>query len=275
VRTTIRDVALPAARRPALDRKSPVPLWSQLLDDLRRRVGEGDFEDRFPSELELVEEYGVSRNTVREVLRRLRDEGTVVAGRGRRPQLNREIRQPLGAFYSLYESIEAAGLHQRSVVRRFEVRTDAAASRKLEVPTATPLVVLERIRFGGDEPLALDTVYLPGDLARPLLGAELATTSLYQLLAERTGVRLTDGEEVLRAVEPTDTDRRDLELPEGVALLAIERLGRMGGRAVEWRHTLVRGDRFSLVASFSLRGVPEPGGALSSRFSPAPRRRTV
>ena len=171
-----------------------MPLWAQVLADLRKRLEAGDFDDSFPSELTLVAEYGVSRNTVREVVRRLRAEGTVLAARGKRPRLNRAIRQPLGAFYSLYESIEAAGLRERSVVRSVAVRKNAAVSRRLQLPSDTPLLCIDRVRLAGDEPLATDRAYLPEDRARPLLSADLSSGSLYDHLAERAGLRLTGAE---------------------------------------------------------------------------------
>jgi hypothetical protein len=56
----------------------------------------------------LVGEYKVSRNTVREALRRLRADGVVVAERGRRPPVATpaEIEQPVGALYCLFASVE-------------------------------------------------------------------------------------------------------------------------------------------------------------------------
>jgi GntR family transcriptional regulator len=36
-----------------------------------------------------------------------------------------------------------------------------------------------------------------------------------------------------------------------VAAFAIDRLGLAGGEPAEWRHTIVRGDRFSVTARFS------------------------
>lgn len=257
-----------ANRAGALDRDSAVPLWAQLLADLRDRVEAGEFEQRFPSELELVAEYGVSRNTVRSVLARMRDEGVVLSGRGMRPRLNPEIRQPLGAFYSLYESVEAAGLPQRSVVRRFEVTESARAARMLGLPGSEPLVLLERLRLAGGQPLAIDEAYLPERVARPILGVDLTSRSLYEVLAERAGVRLTGGYEVLSAAIPTKAQQRDLAVPARVALLAIERLGRVGEDPVEWRRTLVRADRFSVVSDFSVR-ERNPRGAAALRLGPA------
>lgn len=42
-------------------------------------------------------------------------------------------------------------------------------------------------------------------------------------------------------------------MDDDVAAFAIQRLGCVNGRPVEWRHTVVRGDRFSLTAQFSAR----------------------
>ena len=64
---------------------------------------------------------------------------------------------------------------------------------------------------------------------------------------------LTDGEEHIRAVVPTAAERLLLGVGPDTAAFAIDRLGRADGRLVEWRHTLVRGDRFSLTADFSAR----------------------
>ena len=63
---------------------------------------------------------------------------------------------------------------------------------------------------------------------------------------------------------PGRGERELLGIDEGVAALSIERLGLSAGRPVEWRHTLVRGDRFSVTARFSSRSgyrvdLNEPG----------------
>jgi GntR family transcriptional regulator len=239
----------------ALDRTSPVPLWAQLHDDLRRRSGAGEFAEAFPAEMDLVDQYDVSRNTVREAMRRLRSDGVVIASRGRRPRLadETEIVQPLGALYSLFASVEASGLEQRSVVRALEVRTDADAAHHLGRASSRPLLYLERLRLAGGEPLALDRVWVPADLGASLLDVDFAHTGLYDELLSRAGVAMTGGREQIRAVVPAEDDRDLLGLPGGVAALAIDRLGWAKGEPVEWRRTLVRGDRFSVVAELSAR----------------------
>lgn len=239
----------------SLARGSGQPLWSQLYDDLTRRLESGEFTGQFPGELALVEEYDVSRHTVREALRRLRAEGRVTASRGRtsRPAPPGEIEQPLGSMYSLFASVEAAGQAQRSLVRDLRVLTDAAVAEQLGLQADTPLVYLERLRLAGEQPLALDRAWLPADLAAPLLEADFTATALYDELHTRCGVRLTGGTEHIRAVVVTPSEQELLAMPDGVAAFAIERTGVADGRSVEWRETLVRGDRFALRAEFSAR----------------------
>jgi len=245
--------SVPAAGQ--LDRSSPLPLWAQLRADLRRRLDTGAFDDRFPGELALVEEYGVSRHTVRSALSGLRAEGIVVAERGRRPRLAAHdlIAQPLGTLYSLFALVEEAGLRQTSIVRARDVRADGVVAERLRLEASTPLFHLERLRLAGDEPLALDSVWLPAAIAAPLLEADFTHTALYHELATRAGVRLAGGHEHVRAVVPSGAEQRLLGLPRSVGALAIDRLGYVGDRPVEWRHTLIRGDRFSLIADFSQR----------------------
>lgn len=237
----------------ALDRASAQPLWRQLQQQLRTRLEAGEFADRFPGELALVEEYGVSRHTVRQALRQLREDGVIMATRGRQPRVAppTEIQQPLGALYSLFAAVQAAGLTQHSVVRTLDTRADAVIADRLDLEASTPLVYLERVRLAGDEPLALDRVWLPATVAAPVLEADFTHTSLYTELGARTGIRLDNGREEIHAVVPTPAERALLRCGPDTAALSINRLGRMAGRPVEWRHTLVRGDRFALTADFS------------------------
>lgn len=237
----------------SVDRALAVPLWEQVRADLVRRVRDGEFTDGFPGELSLVDEYAVSRHTVREALRGLRESGMVSGERGRTSRLTgpAEIDQAMGTLYSLFSAVEAAGQTQRSIVRSCELRADGIVAAKLSLEASTPLFYLERLRLASDRPLAIDRVWLPADVAGPLLEVDFSETALYEQLRIRCGVTLTGGSERLRAVVPTAPELVMLDMASDVAALAIERLGFDGGRPVEWRHTLVRGDRFAVSADFS------------------------
>ncbi|TCK26800.1 GntR family transcriptional regulator [Pseudonocardia endophytica] len=244
-------------------------LWERLLGDLRRRLAADEFSEGFPGELALVDEYEISRHTVRQALKVLRDEGLVVGARGRQSRRGEpeEIVQRLGALYSLNESVRAMGLDQRSEVRVLDTRADGVVATRLGLEESTRLVHLERLRFADDEPLALDRVWLPHALAAPLLGADFTTGALYQRYADVCGVVLTGGREEIQPILPTPAEQRLLGGGAATVAFSVHRLGTSHGRPVEWRHTLVRGDRFVLRTDFAARDgyqldlVASPGRA--------------
>ncbi len=242
------------AARP-LDRDSALPLWAQLHRDLVRRLAAGAFVKGFPGEHELVGTYGVSRYTVREALRRLREDGAISSARGR-PTTVRDgrIEQPLGSLYSLFREVEARGMVQASTVLAQRMDRSPTAAAVLGLPGGADLLYLERLRLADGTPLAHDVVWLPGDFGTALLSVDLSRGALYDELAARRGIHVSGGRETITAVVPNPRQRDLLAVPRGVACLAIERTGMAGAEVVEYRRTLVRADRFAVVAEWSARG---------------------
>jgi GntR family transcriptional regulator len=66
-----------------LDHDSPVPLYQQLAAVLREQIRDGKLTGRVPSILGLAQEHGVSHRTSATALAILRDEGLIVAVRGK------------------------------------------------------------------------------------------------------------------------------------------------------------------------------------------------
>ena len=68
-----------------INRQSKLPLYQQLYDVLRGNITRGEWKpgDLIPAESELIEQYGVSRITVRQVLDMLVQEGLIYRQRGR------------------------------------------------------------------------------------------------------------------------------------------------------------------------------------------------
>ncbi len=236
-----------------LDRASPMPLWAQLESELRRRLDAGDFDDGvFPTDLELTETYGVSRHTVREAVRHLNRTGLLKRERGRGTVVNRaEFEQSLGTLYSLFQSVEAAGVEQTSEVLALEVVTDPQAAAQLQVDDDADLVLLARIRKAGGVPLAVDRAWLPHAHAAPLLDVDWTHTALYAELA-RCGCPVPNqGWERLTPIVPAPSDRSTLGLRKGDAAFFLERLGTRDGQPIEWRTTIIRGDRYRFVTDWS------------------------
>lgn len=240
-----------------LDRDSPMPLWAQLESVLKQRLDAGEFDDRFPTDHELVSEYEVSRHTVREAIRHLNSSGILRRQRGRGTVIDRsEYEQPLGALYSLFRSIESSGGRPRSHVLDLREDSNPAVAEQLGLEPGTPLFFLERIRCADDVPLALDRSWLPLDLARPLLSSNFEHTALYDELRARVGVAPDAGWERIAPVLPSPDERKLLTMRRGEAAFSLERLGTAAGEPIEWRTTLIRGDRYRFVSHFAAGTAP-------------------
>ncbi len=236
----------------ALDRSSPMPLWAQLELELRRRLDAGEFDSAFPTDMELTQTYEVSRHTVREAIRHLNRTGVLRRERGRGTVVNRaEFEQPLGTLYSLYRSVEATGVAQTSDVLRLELVVEEGAAIQLGLEPDTELVFLERLRMAGGSPLAVDRAWLPASFARPLLDVDWRHTALYDELARFGAPVPNQGWERLTPIIPAASDRQLLGLRKSDAAFFLERLGSHDGTPIEWRTTVIRGDRYRFVSDWS------------------------
>lgn len=235
-----------------LDRTSPMPLWAQLEQELRRRLDNGEFENGFPTDLQLTESYSVSRHTVREAVRHLNKTGLLKRERGRGTVVNRsEFEQSLGTLYSLFQSVESTGVEQTSKVLRIEIVTDTVAASHLEMDENAEFVLLERLRFAGGSPLAVDRAWLPRSLAEPLLTVDFSHTALYDELSNIGAPVPNQGWERLTPIIPSAGDRKLLDLSKSDAAFFLERRSCRDGRPIEWRTTVIRGDRYRFVTDWS------------------------
>jgi GntR family transcriptional regulator len=247
--TTTEDFANEAI---PLDRDDSPPLWAQLEAELRRRMDLGHFSLRFPTDRELMQIYGVSRHTARHAVSQLGADGILRRARGVGTSVdNRTFERSLGSLYSLFQVVEESGVPQHSEVRALRRTVDADAAARLGLEPDADLIFLDRLRLAGTVPLAVDRVWMPAEIAAPLLDVDFTHTALYNELERVVGKRPNEGREHIVPAMPSDADRASLQLEPDQAVFSIERLGTFSGEPVEWRVTTIRGDRFSFVADWT------------------------
>ena len=76
------------------------PLYRRVVDALREDIASGRVAvgNRFPTEDALCRRFGVSRHTVREALRALREEGLIASRQGAGTTVVRRASQPLYTY---------------------------------------------------------------------------------------------------------------------------------------------------------------------------------
>ncbi|GAA2745261.1 GntR family transcriptional regulator [Kitasatospora cinereorecta] len=249
---TSENAARPAARRLRADRAR------QVADVLRRQVLDEVYKaGPLPHEERLAEEFGASRNTVREALDLLRGEGLVrrVPGAGTLV-VAEKVPHGLDRLAGLAETLHEHGEVVNEVRAFGPVRAPGPVARRFGLPDGADVFYVERLRRLNGLPLSLDLTYLAPDVGAALDPAELAHRDVFRLIEEAAGQPLGHADISLEAVNADPHSATVLEVPRGAALLMLERLTRLAdGRPVDLEYVRFRGDRLTMRGRL-LRDLP-------------------
>lgn len=148
------------------------PAYQTLREQLRDDIASGRYSDgkRLPTESELVEQYGLSRQTVRRAFQDLVADGTVyrVPGRGTyTSETGRRYLRQLGSIEDLMSLSDDTTMEVLSGLRR-RVDLDAASRLRLDDDIVYS-VVFRRLHDG--VPFVMTTVHLAPSVAQAVLSS--------------------------------------------------------------------------------------------------------
>jgi GntR family transcriptional regulator len=171
---------------PPLQSGSPLPLYAQLAERLagairpRRAALAGAL---LPSELHLMQHFGVSRPTVRQAMAQLAHGGLITRGRGRGTfvapeRLNHDV------SLAFEDEMRAARKTVRfEVLKRETLAPTAAVQTALGIRPTEAVERIERLRFLDNEPFAHEQRTLPASLAAAMTEPMLETLAVISLMA--------------------------------------------------------------------------------------------
>ena len=228
--------------------RAGVPRHEQISSWLRGEIEGGSFQSdqRLPSESEVCERFGVSRITVRRALQTLESEGLIYRRQGLGSFVaDRRVNKGLVRLTDFQQDMEMAGLKASStVLHRARVPCPEAVAARLELEAGAPVFRVDRLRLADGEPVALDRTWFPLPYGRLLEEQELEGTTFYRVLEGDYGIPVVSGRYRISAA-PADIEAAEaLQVPEGEALLLIERTSRTTGeRPLYFQRRFYRRDR--------------------------------
>lgn len=251
-------LALPRRkRRPVGD-----PLYMRIVRVLQDEIvgGKHPVGARLPTESELCRRFAVSRHTVREALRHLRDFGFVSPRQGS----GTTVAAAKPSFY-IHPVASVTDLMQYAVATRYVVdhsgfvTADAKLSRKLGCSPGRRWLRTTGFRYAADDgpPMCWTEVYVHAAYAgiRSLIGKRAGP--IYTWIEEMYGERVVEVVQTLRAVTVPEAIAAGLQVAPGSPALQIERVYKSAKRRViEVAFNLHPADRFSY--SISLRPERSP-----------------
>ncbi len=209
------------------------PKYRQLADELRRQIRAYQLlpGQVLPTEPELAAAYGFSRQTVREALALLRNEGLILSGKGRGTQVRPDVpkngisldhyRRDLGGYRTQTipsPLLPGADPNTKREPSR-EVPADEALARLFDVPQGTPLWRREAMVSAFGRPRWVIVSYLPLSV---VTGTPLANPG-YQWPAGRTAIL---AELLSIRIDPTGvTETEDFSMPSADEVDRLRILG--------------------------------------------------
>jgi GntR family transcriptional regulator len=233
----------------ALNPASKLPLYQQMYEKLEGRIRSGQWKpgDMIPPESELIEQYSVSRITVRKVLDMLVIEGLLVRERGRGSFVAApKLEHGMTRIVSFTDDMRQRGFSPGTrIIFMGLVPAPRTIAEALSVPEGEELARIDRLRLADGEPLCVEESflihrYLPGILTHDLVG-----NSLREIKQREFGIRWSRARQTIQAVPASPDIARLLDIRTGAPLLCFERVTfSQDNIAMEYLKIYYRADRY-------------------------------
>jgi GntR family transcriptional regulator len=227
-----------------------LPLYFRVQSALLQRVQQGELKpgDRLPSEEMLAREYGVSRLTVREAMRRLADQGYVTRVRGSGTFIADRVAARVsstkftGRLEDYYAEIQRVSVKSAQIA---EVPPPDRVREALALDARAMVVRIRRLRVLENQPFAVTTNWIRLEYGRRIEEADLYQLPLVQIFEQKLGVVFGDALQTIEATFATHEVAAALEVPFGAPVLYVERVMRdQAGTPVEVVTSAYRADRY-------------------------------
>jgi GntR family transcriptional regulator len=240
-----------------------VPLYRRIAGDLREAIHRGELGpgSQLPTEEELRQRYGVSRNTVRLALAALANEGVISSTPGRGTFVRERVmltyvasraespdRPGVGSYDAYVDEVRGQG---RLPSQRFEMRVvpaDASIAERLQVEEGSGVVLRRVTRMVDSQPWSLQDSYYPMDIAQEcdLLVPHDIQRGTVRALADHGHVEIGYVDEITTRM-PRPDEAQALDLAAGVPVLVYVRTAVTAKRPDRMTATIFAGDRNRLV----------------------------
>lgn len=228
-----------------------IPLYQKLVAEISKKIkNEYQANDKLPSERDIMQEFGVSRNTVRQALAELEQTGEIYRqhGKGTYVAQTNDQSVQLGEFnnYSFTEQMKAAGRHPETKILSFKIEpSNEMVSENLNIKLHQNVVRIKRLRSADGSPMMLERTYLPASKFPDFDITDLQHNALYSVFEEKYGQLFYQADEQITAGILNFKEGNNLEVPPGSPCLRIKRVTlNQKKEKIEFTLSAARADQF-------------------------------
>ncbi len=242
-----------------LDKNSPIPLYHQFKVILREKIENGEWKigEKIPTEKEFADLYNISITTVRQALNALTIEGILTRQQGKGTFVaNPKIEKGPTELTSFTEEMAKRGMRAGSKVLHLgRVKANERIAKVLKIPLRSEVTFVQRLRFANDEPMGIQSCYIPEKFVPDLTESDLSG-SLYKLLENRYQLKIVSAIERYSAILLDKRTSKLLHLNYPAVGFMVERTAfLMNGKPIEFVESIMRGDRYSVSINLVRKGI--------------------
>lgn len=203
---------------------SHIPLHVQLKDLIKGEIVEGKYEEKIPSERELMERFSVSRSTVREAVSHLVQDGILkkIHGKGTFITKNKTVQDWLNTLNSFTETVNQMGMKpgarllSSNELHYFEVGSKIFGEQ--------PIYSIARLRTADNLPIAIERHYYERKLGLQISKYNLNKATIYDVIEKDLNITIVEAEQTIRCCSISVEDAELLGLQPNINVLCIERV---------------------------------------------------
>jgi GntR family transcriptional regulator len=233
-----------------------IPLYHQLKEIFYEKIDTGEWKagETIPNELTLCEQFQVSRGPVRQALDQLVREGLLKRKQGKGTEvLPPKIESNLRDFSSFTALIQKRGMRPGVRLLEFDkVLAHGSVARNLNLVQEEACFKIRRLRLADEEPLILETVFVPHSISIHLDESDITTRSLYEILIADYGVVPQRAKQFFEPAIADEYEGQELSIAKGAPVLLIENITLdVNDRPIVFSKAIMRGDRVRYYVELS------------------------
>ncbi|MFD1038982.1 GntR family transcriptional regulator [Virgibacillus byunsanensis] len=234
-----------------LDQKSYLPLHLQLKNKIEKQITDGEFLDQIPSEREFMNEYDISRSTVREAINLLVREGILEKRHGKGTFVSlKPLRDWLGNLSSTTETIRDMGMKPGAkLITHYKTTPPIHIQERTGFKEA---YFIKRVRYANDIPIGVERHYYPIAIGEELIKYDLDNATLYDLVEHELGIQFAEADQTISSGQLLQEDLGYLDVPPHTNVLIAERIIKdQAGAIIEMEEAFYRSDMYMFKIKLS------------------------
>lgn len=194
--------------------------YKRISEQIAEEFGSWLAGEMLPGERVLAEKYSTTRPVIQHAMKELERQGFVRRVKGKGTFINKTKKD----FMNISGAVELRNKGISELLRSYGIKASSTVlvrgtitgnkflESKLKLQSGEPVFALHRVRYGGEEPVAIEYTYIPKNLFPDIENVDFDMVSLYEYMDAR-GHLPEKFDRIIRVMRLAPKEARYLELP--------------------------------------------------------------